>query len=147
MSEQAWAPIILQEANNYISKKLEALPDEETSFSFERNEIENHLASVLKEAPRGAIVGALNRFLKAENGIERIKRGSYIALSSKSPLRISKDVLKESIDYLQQQIIGVTTHEGTGLTEMDIEMIEGISLAIKQLKKSLLEIEKIEQLD
>ncbi|QPR66056.1 hypothetical protein I6G82_00055 (plasmid) [Lysinibacillus macroides] len=147
MSEQAWAPIILEAANSYISKRLEALPDEETSFSFERNEIENHLVSVLKEAPRGAIVGALNRFLKVENGIERIKRGTYMAHSSKSPMRISKDILKESIDYLQQQILGVTTHEGTGLTEMDIEMIEGISLAIKQLKSALIEIEKIEQLD
>lgn len=147
MTEQAWAPIILQEASNYVSTHLENLPEGETSFHFERNEIEGYLTSTLQDAPHGAIVGALNRFLKIENGIERIKRGSYMAHSPNSSMRIGTHILKESIEYLQQQIVGVTTHPTTGLTEIDIEMIEGLSLAIKQLKKSMQEIEKIEQAD
>lgn len=143
MTEQVWAPIILQEAKNYIDAKLEG----ETSYYFERNEIEGYLTSKLPDATSGAIVGALNRFLKNENGIERIKRGSYMAYSTNNSIKIGTNVLKESIEYLQQQVVGATTHPTTGLTKTDIEMISGVNLAIKQLQKSIQEIKKIQQED
>lgn len=39
---------------------------------------------------------------------------------------ISKDILINSVEYLQNQIIEATTDVEVGLTEIDIEMLTGI---------------------
>ena len=146
-SVQAWAPVILDEAKRYIAQNLESLPEGVYSFEFERNDIETYLAATLSDAPRGAIVGALNRFLKPGNGIERVKRGFYKAYPSDTPVLLADEALKDSIEYLETQIIGASTYDEDGLTESDIAMISGIYRAIKILRATLSEIEEIEGRD
>ena len=143
MTVQAWAPKLLDEASKYISSKLAELDEASEGYEFERSELENHLTTTFPKAPHGAVVGALNRFLKSQYGVERPKRGWYIAYVSTQKLLIGDGILNDSIAYLQDQIVGVTTIK-TGLTETDIEMITGINLAIKELKKALATIEELD---